>query len=213
MKNQTMPEVVSATFQGQKIQYGSYLFMFKYSEFVRVLALVECGPQLCVVVEYENAEFVRSLTANNFCTIPSYEEGLQERKEDQKKTVENRIREEIQYYVGQPCQNPNVDNLIYINSKKNVVRMIAESGNRHEGFFISLALGQKIATKAAVPYKAFLNVFFKDRRKEFDPSFRSVSKVETDLRRKYQETFRIIDGMYQHPKGLSFQEWQIKKRF
>ncbi len=55
MKNQTMPEVISQDFQGQKITIGSYLYSFRFSEFVRVAALVECGPSLCVVIEHEEA--------------------------------------------------------------------------------------------------------------------------------------------------------------
>ena len=210
--SQKAPVVKKATFQGRIIEEGSRLFMFKYSAFVRVLALVEYGSQLCAVVAYGEAEFTRTLNSKNFMAFPSYSETLKE-KNHHYKMFGLEVQEEVSFYAGSLVQNPNADNLIYVGSKKTVIRLIADCSSVVDGFFVSKMIGPGTSTKTAIPFAAFLNIFFKARRKEFDPSFGSESTIEANLRRKYQETFRMIDGLRRHPEGLSFQEWKIKKTY
>jgi hypothetical protein len=168
--SQKAPIVTEVTFQGRIVEEGTKLFMFKYSAFVRVLALVEYGQTLCVVVEHKEAEFVRELNAKNFGHFPSYSESLEEKNQYYKK-LHLEVQEEVSFFAGPLVQNPNTDNLIFVGTKKTVIRQIAECFSITEGFFVSKLIGPGTKTKTAIPFAAFLNIFFKDRRKDFDPSF------------------------------------------
>lgn len=212
--NFTFGEVKSQSFQKQTIEEGSYLYSYKYSAFVKVLALVECGPELCAAFMYGEAEFLIALTAENFCSVPTYQEGVKESQQINATINAGGTRQEVSYYIGDLVQNPEFSNCMFSGSIKNIIRMVGQSDIQDKkSFFMVKVLGLEKTIKTAVPYKAFLNVFFQARRKEFDPSYLPVSAVELNQRRKYQETFRMIDGLRQNPEGLSFQEFQMKKRF